>query len=122
MKAKSGGGETMNKNRNVGVRWGDRMVNKVSPSGLSQVGTAVDPKVVTPVVEGRAKGFAPFGNELAKNVGGGGPGTGRTIYKTGSQQMWGSPRQGEMNTAPDVPATRTGGRDILKGYGPDYRK
>jgi len=35
-----------------------------------------------------------LGNEVALNVGGGGPGTGRTIYKTGTQCMTGAPAQG----------------------------
>jgi hypothetical protein len=32
----------------------------------------------------------PFGNEVALNVGKGGPGTGRTIYKTGTQCQTGT--------------------------------
>ena len=37
----------------------------------------------------------PLGNEVALNVGGGGPGTGRTIYKTGTQCMTGAPDKGD---------------------------
>jgi hypothetical protein len=51
------------------------------------------------------RNFSPvkFGNEVALNVKGGGPGTGRDVHKTGSQQQWG-----------DVAGTRRPqGRDIL---------
>ena len=61
------------------------------------------------------KNFDPvkFGNEVALNVGPGGCGTGRTIYKTGSQAMTGAP-------APGNPPAQ--GKDILSQFGPDYRK
>jgi hypothetical protein len=36
-----------------------------------------------------------LGNSVALNVGGGGPGTGRTIYKTGTQCMTGAPDKGD---------------------------
>src|SRR6516225_4341358 len=44
----------------------------------------------------RGPSFQPvkFGNEVALNVGKGGCGTGRTIYKTGSQGMTGQPASG----------------------------
>jgi len=58
------------------------------------------------------RSFQPvkFGNEVALNVGKGGCGTGRTIYKTGSQGM-------EGTTNPGNP--RPQGRDILSSFGPD---
>jgi hypothetical protein len=61
------------------------------------------------------KNFQPvkFGNEVSLNVGKGGCGTGRTIYKTGSQDQHGQPAQG--NPSPQ-------GRDILSSFGPDTRK
>jgi hypothetical protein len=42
------------------------------------------------------KNFQPtkFGNEVALNVGAGGPGTGRTTYATGSQDQHGQPASG----------------------------
>jgi hypothetical protein len=58
------------------------------------------------------RSFQPvkFGNEVALNVGKGGCGTGRTIYKTGSQGMQG-------NVAPgNAPAKN---RDILSEFGPE---
>lgn len=54
-------------------------------------------------------GAVPLGNEVALNVGKGGPGTGRTTYKTGTQQT-----QGAVN-----PGNPSGRRDILSEYGPD---
>jgi hypothetical protein len=61
------------------------------------------------------RNFQPvkFGNEVALNVGKGGCGTGRTIYKTGSQDMHGQAAPG------NAPAKN---RDILSEFGPDYRK
>jgi hypothetical protein len=44
----------------------------------------------------------PLGNEVALNVGGGGPGTGRTIYKTGTQCMTGAPAQGNPPPAGEL--------------------
>lgn len=61
------------------------------------------------------RNFQPvrFGNEAALNVGKGGCGTGRTIYKTGSQDQHGAPAPG------NPPAKNT---DILSQFGPDTRK
>jgi hypothetical protein len=45
----------------------------------------------------------PFGNEVALNVGKGGPGAGRTLYgQSGQQGCHGQPAQG----APGLPSTR----------------
>jgi hypothetical protein len=55
----------------------------------------------------------PFGNQVALNVGKGGPGTGRTVYKTGSQGMTGNVAAGNPPRVPD--------RHIIESYGPDYR-
>jgi hypothetical protein len=66
-----------------------------------------------PLHSGRSFQPVKFGNEVALNVGKGGCGTGRTIYKTGSQGTQGT-------TNPGNP--RPQGRDILSSYGPDYRK
>jgi hypothetical protein len=41
-----------------------------------------------------------FGNEVALNVGKGGCGTGRTIYKTGSQDQHGTPSPGNPPSFP----------------------
>jgi hypothetical protein len=62
-----------------------------------------------------------LGNELATNVGCGGPGAGRTVYQRGMQAQHGSAAAGSRNAAPDVPATKPG-RDILNDYGPNRRR
>jgi hypothetical protein len=48
------------------------------------------------------KNFQPvkFGNEVSLNVGPGGCGTGRTIYKTGSQDQHGAPAPGNPPSFP----------------------
>src|SRR5262249_37484580 len=65
-----------------------------------------------PMHVGRSFNPVPFGNEVALNVGPGGCGTGRTIYKTGSQGMTGQPASG------NPPAKN---RDILSSYGPESK-
>ena len=58
-------------------------------------------------------GSVPLGNEIATNVGAGGPGKGRTLYgQSGFQAMHGAPNPGN---APAKPG------DILNQYGPNYR-
>jgi hypothetical protein len=61
------------------------------------------------------RNFQPtrFGNEVALNVGKGGPGTGRTLYgQSGSQGCHGQPAAG--NPRP------VSSRHIISSYGPDY--
>jgi hypothetical protein len=64
-----------------------------------------------PLYGGRGFNPVPYGNEVALNVGKGGPGTGRTIYHCGTQDLHGS-------GGPQKPQ----GRPILSEYGPDYHK
>ena len=54
------------------------------------------------------RNFQPvkFGNELALNVGKGGPGTGREVMRSGQQNQWGAPNPG------NAPAKN---RDIFRG-------
>jgi hypothetical protein len=63
-----------------------------------------------PLHSGRSFQPVPFGNQVALNVGKGGPGTGRTVYASGSQGTQGG-------TIPGNP--RPQGRDILSSYGPE---
>jgi hypothetical protein len=91
----------------VGQR-GNLQGNHVTESGGKSTGYKGEPKFT-------GKNFQPtkFGNEVALNVGKGGPGTGRTTYHCGSQDMHGQPAQG------NPPAQ---GRDTLAEFGPDYKR
>jgi hypothetical protein len=81
-KAKSGG-IIGNKVRNVGMRNG-KPARGVSPQAASRIGIqTISSTGVAKVPGPNAK---PLGNELAKNVGKGGPGAGRTVRRAGSQQ------------------------------------
>ena len=68
----------------------------VSPRGVAQIGSAIGNKVTAevggklgyrgePWLEGKPPISVPLGNELAKNVGKGGPGAGREVMRCGSQ-------------------------------------
>ena len=54
-----------------------------------------------------------FGNEVALNVGKGGPGTGRDVHASGSQGVHGGTNPGNPRPTRD--------RHIIASYGPDYR-
>ena len=82
-KAKSGGGITSNKVvQSRGVVPG-KAAKGVSPQSAARIGmqviTTTGPKSVGGPIS------KPLGNELAKNVGAGGPGAGRTVMRAGSQ-------------------------------------
>ena len=81
-----------------GQKQGDHVTNRGDGTGYRG-----EPKFT-------GQNFQPvkFGNELATNVGKGGPGAGRTIHSCGSQGMTGS-------GGPQKPA----GRDILSSFGPE---
>ncbi len=66
-----------------------------------------------PIHQGAALRPAQMGNAKALDVGKGGCGTGRTIYKTGQQQQWGTPAPG------NAPAKN---RDILSEFGGESPK
>jgi len=89
-KAKSGGGITMNKNVNVGVKVGSRNRDRVTPAGATQPG-AIEMMGSRPLIAGTlpALGNVRLGNDLALNVGKGSPGAGRTLYGAcGTQGNW----------------------------------
>jgi hypothetical protein len=87
----------------VGQR-GNVQGNHVTESGGKSTGYKGEPMLT-------GKNFQPvkFGNELALNVGKGGPGTGRTVYASGSQGT-----QGSVNPGKPSPS-----RDILGSFGPE---
>ena len=138
MKIKSqskGGGTAPTSKRTMGNRVaggiGSRVVNpqgtrdgqkaSVSPRGVSQIGSAIGNKVTAEV--GGKIGYrgpawlekppisVPLGNELAKNVGKGGPGAGREVFRCGSQGQSGPTR------SPNAQGT-----DILRQFGPDNKR
>jgi len=99
---------------------GSRSTN---PGGVGQLGIKQGDHVTRggssgyrgdPFHAGRSFQPVPFGNEVALNVGKGGCGTGRTIYKTGSQGTQGNVAPGNPPRVPD--------RHIIESYGPDYRR
>jgi hypothetical protein len=116
----SGGGIGMNKNVQPNVRTGAGS-RSARPAGVAQIGQSQGSHVTAnkdttyrgePLHNQRNFQPVKFGNEVALNVGPGGCGTGRTIYKTGTQTQHG----GVAGT------TKPTGRDILSDFGPDYRK
>jgi hypothetical protein len=87
----------------------------VSPGAVDMQGQATAFKK-PPLVSG--KGYQPPGPNWNTQQG---PGSNRVIYRTGSQALHGKVVPGEVNRAPDPPATGNRGRDILSDYGKDYR-
>ena len=103
----SGGGYGMNKNVEPRVRTGSGS-KSTRPAGVAQIGTSIGDHVTE-----RARGsgyrgeqlhnpdrnFQPvkFGNEVALNVQGGGPGKGRDVQRSGSQGTHGSVNPGQPN-------------------------
>jgi hypothetical protein len=56
-----------------------------------------------------------LGNQVAGNVGGGGPGKGRVLYgQSGLQGQHGAPAPGNPRPVPS--------EHIISSFGPDYRK
>jgi hypothetical protein len=105
-KARSGGGITSNKLVHKPVRTGAER-RHVHPGGVGQLGQRQGDHTT----DGKATGYrgqplfgpnkpisVPLGNELATNVGKGGPGTGRKIYACGTQGT-----QGEVNRGSPMP-------------------
>lgn len=86
MAGKAGGGANSNKVKQVGVNVGPRSTEKISPCAVNQMGTKLgNPEAIDPLVMGTMK-QVPLGNEVAKNVGKGGPGAGREVVgKSGTQ-------------------------------------
>jgi hypothetical protein len=95
---------------------------EMRPQGVSQIGSSIGNRVtnsgrilagaVEPV-QGKAlpQGLnVPLGNQVALNVGKGGPGAGRVLYgKSGTNQQHG----------PVAGSPKPQGREILSGFGPD---
>ena len=99
MKGSGGGGYGSRPHVEKSVRTGTGS-HSTRPGGVGQIGQKQGSHVTRysdsdyrgERLHNPAKDFQPvkFGNEVALNVGAGGPGTGRTIYKTGSQCQTGT--------------------------------
>jgi hypothetical protein len=104
---KAAGGIHSNKRVDVGQKLGSG-AHGIRPAHVSQTGSAIDPKSREPR-ETKAP-ESRFGNEVALNVGGGGPGVGREVFRSGAQGQHGPVNPG------NAPAKN---RDILSDYGPE---
>lgn len=120
MANKKGGGIGSRQHRSVGVRNGTARPRGQNPRWTSQIGQSYGNKAMNrpgmmpteKVIEKRRTGEvglgARLGNELALNVGKGGPGTGRTLYgQSGSNQTYG----------PVAGSPKPQGRPILSEFG-----
>jgi hypothetical protein len=109
-KANSGGGLRGNKVRNVGIRTGPPRTNVVSVQAASELGQRT--AFAKPDLYKGTAAQVPMGNETSANIKCG-PGGGRTIYKTGFQQLSGPVSQGEGKIGGNA------GKDILSEFGPE---
>src|SRR5215831_5692771 len=117
----TGGG--IHSNKTVQSRSGVKVEPKThagNVAGVAQQGMAAAFKK-EPLIQGR--GYEPAAMPATGvpgrfNSATQGPGSGRTVYGSGSQSTYGKVDPGQVNRAPDVPATKPG-RDILSDYGPD---
>jgi hypothetical protein len=109
MKARSGGGANSRNVAKQGVRTGTA-AKGFNPGRAGQFGISQGnhtergrvsgdpreaPRTVAPI-------SVPLGNELTTNVGMGGPGVGRTVYASGTNNMHGAPVRGNPPSAGDV--------------------
>jgi hypothetical protein len=63
---------------------GSKSPSAIPPGTAGRIGTA-EVRTSKPAAAKTITAAVPLGNELAKNVGAGGPGKGRTVHGTGSQ-------------------------------------
>jgi hypothetical protein len=120
----SGGGIGMNKNVNVGVRTGKKS-RAVNPGWVGQLGTALGDHITERKESSnyRGEGFGgsnalnpvEYGNKCALYSAGSkaGPGSDRTVMKTGSQGVHGKPNLGNP-----TPVKKT----QIEDFGPDYQR
>jgi hypothetical protein len=100
-KATSGGGAQSNKYTKVPTVGGPPKTRVVSPDAVSNIGRQVGNHAFdsggrdmqrpgVPLYTGTMP-QVPMGNEVAKNVGRGGPGVGANVYASGGQACWDGP-------------------------------
>ena len=121
-KARSGGGPNMNKNVKVTPTGGSPNTRKVSMSGAAHIGRSVGNHVMgnggrevkrnDPPLYTEARAAVPMGNEVAKNVQGGGPGKGYVNHGPSGTQGQHGPVAGTVEPQ---------GRDILSDFSPGKR-
>jgi len=111
-----GGGIASKQHVQTPVRTGSG-AREVRPGGAGQLGASQGSHLTNKgdsgyrgevLYGGQGMNPVPYGNAKALDVGPGGCGTGRTIYKTGTQQQYGS-------GGPPKPE----GRDMLSAFGPE---
>jgi hypothetical protein len=122
--AKSGGGITSNKYKtSKSGQKVEPVTHKGNPAGVAQQGMALAFKR-EPITQGKGyepSKMGPTGVKGSYNAATQGPGSQRTVYGSGSQGTYGKVNPGEVNRAPDPPATAPG-RDILSDYGPEMKR
>jgi hypothetical protein len=94
------------------------VAHKANPAGVADQGMAVQYRK-EPLQQGKGYEPKPMGSTGVPgyfNSAQQGPGSGRTIHKSGAQSQYGPVNPGVQNRAPDPPAT-VPGRDILSDYG-----
>jgi len=112
MSKKAGGGVLSNRNVKVPVR-GGQPARGVNPGYAGQIGSHLTSRSASEPMNTAKPYSAPAGNLVAGDVGGGGPGKGRTLYgQSGTQGQHGPVARGE-----NVP----GRRDILSEFGPEKK-
>jgi hypothetical protein len=115
----SGGGLSSNKLVRVGLHAGPASTNKINPAGVSQFGYATGSRInkehgygtenSAVRVNAGTMSQVPLGNAVAGNVKGGGPGTGRTVYRSAQQGTHG----------PVAGPAPVQGRDIFAQFPPE---
>src|SRR6516165_3490842 len=104
-KAVSGGGINSRVVKQVDIKSGSPNLTAYSPRGVSQIGASQGSTLdrsgsfttknsALPYSDGQRRDFVPLGNSLTNNVGQGGPGAGRTVYRSGYQGTHGEPAPG----------------------------
>jgi hypothetical protein len=122
MKGSGGGGYGSRPHVEKSVRTGTGS-RSARPGGVGQIGQMQGSHVTRgeessyrgePLHNDRSFQPVKFGNEVALNVGKGGPGTGRETFRTGGQGCHGQPASGNPPAVPD--------RHLLSSFGPDYHR
>ena len=106
----SGGGKAMNKNVSASVRTGTGSKGS-TPAAAAQIGASTAFRK-DQVDAGPAYNPTKYGNEVALNVGKGGPGTGHTVMPCGSQGTHGTPAAGKSDPVRGLDV-RGRGRDVV---------